>query len=132
MPASASMPLEQPKRGHRVAPQHGIPQSPRHDSHLRLAAVSTRRLVPTLGWVAVITAVVVLFALATLQAVIVDRQTNLDNVNNELEGVRAVNDKLRLNVARAEAPERVVTVAINSLGMVEPERRMYLVPVELD
>ncbi len=100
--------------------------------HLRVATVAKRRLLPILGWVAAITAVVALFALATLQALIVEGQTRLDGINAELEQVRAANDRLRLNVARAEAPERVVAVAINVLGMVEPERRVYLTPVERD
>ena len=63
---------------------------------------------------------------------IVDRQTTLDDLNEQLEDVRAVNDRLRLNVARAEAPDRIVAEALYRLGMVEPDRRVYLVPVELD
>ena len=63
---------------------------------------------------------------------IVDRQTTLDDLNEQLEDVQAVNDRLRLNVARAEAPDRIVAEALYRLGMVEPDRRVYLAPVELD
>ena len=63
---------------------------------------------------------------------IVDRQTTLDNLNEELEDVRATNDRLRLNVARAEAPDRIVAVALYRLGMVEPDHLIYLSPVDLD
>ena len=84
------------------------------------------------GWAVALTVVMALFALALLHAMIVDRQTTLDNLNQELEEVQATNDRLRLNVARAEAPERIVAEALYRLGMVEPDLRIYLSPVELD
>ena len=87
---------------------------------------------PLMGWAAAITVVVVLFALALFHAMIVDRQTTLDGLNQQLEDVQTVNDKLRLNVARAEAPDRIVAEARYRLGMVEPDHRVYLVPVEWD
>ncbi|WP_419851326.1 hypothetical protein [Candidatus Poriferisocius sp.] len=87
---------------------------------------------PIVGWAAAITVVIALFVLALLHAMIVDRQTTLDNLNQELEEVQAANDRLRFNVARAEAPERIVAEALYRLGMVEPDRRVYLSPVELD
>ncbi|MCY4163669.1 MAG: hypothetical protein OXE93_05575 [bacterium] len=97
-----------------------------------MAAAPKRRLAPKLGWVIAVTVLAALFVVAALQALIVQRQTNLDGLNTELTEVRAINDRLRLNVARASAPERVVAVAINNLGMVEPERRVYLAPAELN
>ena len=87
---------------------------------------------PLVGWAAAITVVVALFALALFHAMIVDRQTTLDDLNEQLEDAQAVNDRLRLNVARAEAPDRIVAEALYRLGMVEPDRRVYLAPVELD
>ena len=84
------------------------------------------------GWAAAITVVIALFALALFHAMIVDRQTTLDGLNEQLEDVRAVNDRLRLDVARAESPDRIVAEALYRLGMVEPDRRVYLAPVELD
>lgn len=100
--------------------------------HLRAAPRPSRKLMPMVGWAAAVTVVAALFALALFHAMIVDRQTTLDNLNQELEEVRAVNDRLRLNVARAEAPERIVAEALYRLGMVEPDGRVYLSPVELD
>lgn len=104
--------------------------SPRQ--HLRVAQRPSRKLMPLMGWAAAITVVVGLFALALFHAIIVDRQTTLDNLNEQLEEVQATNDRLRLNVARAEAPDRIVAVALYRLGMVEPDRLVYLSPVELD
>jgi cell division protein FtsB len=83
------------------------------------------------GWVAVVAVVVALFALALFHAVIVDRQTTLDGLNEQLEEVRVENEKLRLYVARAEAPDRIRAEALYRLGMVEPDSRVYLSPVEL-
>ncbi len=100
--------------------------------HLRAAPRPSRKLMPMVGWAAAVTVVVALFALALFHAMIADRQTNLDNLNQELEEIQATNDRLRLNVARAEAPERIVAEALYRLGMVEPDRRIYLSPVELD
>ncbi|MCY3967446.1 MAG: hypothetical protein OXF21_02615 [bacterium] len=111
-----------------VQPVH-VGQQP---THLRVAAAPKRRLAPKLGWVIAVTVLAALFVVAALQALIVQRQTNLDGLNTELTEVRAINDRLRLNVARASAPERIVAVAINNLGMVEPERRVYLAPAELN
>ncbi|MCY3578799.1 MAG: hypothetical protein OXH53_15945 [bacterium] len=120
-----------------VAPQHHPQPSPAKPAdhprqHLRAAPRPARRLMPVLGWAAAITVVIALFALALLHAVIVDRQTTLDNLNQQIEDVQAINDRLRLNVARAEAPERIVAVALYRLGMVEPDRRIYLPPLESD
>lgn len=106
--------------------------APRPRRHLYAAPWPVRRFMPMVGWTAVITVLIALFALALFHSVIVDRQTTLDSLNEQLEDARGVNDRLRLNVARAEAPDRIVAEALYRLGMVEPDRRVYLSPVELD
>ena len=120
-----------------AAPQRHASPAPaktedRPRQHLRAAPRPSLKLMPMVSWAAAITVVIALFALALFHAMIVDRQTTLDNLNQELEEVQATNDRLRLNVARAEAPERIVAEALYRLGMVEPDRRVYLSPVELD
>ena len=85
----------------------------------------------TVGWVAAVAMVVALFFLALFHAVIVDRQTTLDDLNRRLDIVQVENEKLRLYVARAESPDRIVAEAQYRLGMVEPESRVYLSPVKL-
>ncbi|WP_420638278.1 hypothetical protein [Candidatus Poriferisocius sp.] len=120
-----------PQQRPRPAPSPPQPaEQPRR--HLRAAPRPRRRLMPILGWAAAVTVVIALFALALFHAVIVDRQTTLDGLNEQLDDARAVNDRLRLNVARAEAPDRIVAEALYRLGMVEPDQRVYLVPVELE
>ncbi|WP_419926550.1 hypothetical protein [Candidatus Poriferisocius sp.] len=83
------------------------------------------------GWATAATVVIALFALALFHAVIVDRQATLDDLNGQLEDVRVENERLRLYVARAEAPDRIKSEALYRLGMVEPDSRVYLLPVEL-
>lgn len=120
-----------------AVPQRHLSPTPdkaaaRPGRHLQVAPRPSRHLMSRVGWAAAITVVAALFALALFHSVIVDRQTTLDDLKEELEDVRAVNDRLRLNVSRAEAPDRVVAEARYRLGMVEPDRRIYLPPVESD
>lgn len=120
-----------------ASPQrHPLPAPDRSEEgtrrHLQVAPRPRRRLMSRVGWAAALTVVIALFALALLHSIIVDRQTTLDNLNEQLEDVRAVNDRLRFNVTRAEAPDRIVAEALYRLGMVEPDRRIYLPPVEWD
>ena len=99
--------------------------------HLQAAPIPRRKLMSMVGWVTAVTVAVALFGLALFHAVIVDRQSTLDDLNRQLETVQVENDKLRLQVARAEAPDRIVAEAQYRLGMVEPDNRVYLSPVEL-
>ena len=121
--------MASPQRHPRPSPANPVDHP---HQHLQAAPRPGRRLMPMVGWAAAITVVIALFALALFHAMIVDRQTTLDGLNEQLEDVRAVNDRLRLNVARAESPDRIVSEALHRLGMVEPGRRVYLAPVELD
>ncbi len=119
-----------------AAPQHRprpAPNGPaaRPHRHLQPAPRPRRSLMSLVGWATAATVVVALFALALFHAVIVDRQTTLDDLNEQLEEVRVENEKLRLFVARAEAPDRIRAEALYRLGMVEPDSRVYLSPVEL-
>ena len=119
-----------------AAPQHHPRPAPNQPAdrprrHLQPAPKPRRRLMSLVGWVIAVTVVVALFALALFHAVIVDRQATLDDLNEQLEEVQGENEKLRLYVARAEAPDRIRAEALYRLGMVEPESRIYLAPVEL-
>ena len=117
-----------PQRQPRPAPNQPADRPRRH---LEPAPKQRRRLMSLVGWFAAVAVVIALFALALFHAVIVDRQTTLDGLNEQLEAVRVENEKLRLYVAKAEAPDRIRAEALYRLGMVEPESRVYLSPVEL-
>ena len=121
--------MASPQRHPRPSPASPAVQS---RQHLQAAPPPARRLMRLVGWAAALTVVASLFTLALLHAMIVDRQTTLDRLNDQLEDTQTVNDRLRLYVSRAEAPDRIVAEALYRLGMVEPDHRVYLAPVELD
>lgn len=106
----------------------------------RLQSVDTRppspRRLRALGGFAISVVVIVLFGLATFNAVIVQQQRTVDELNNELTAATATNDQLRVQLTQLEAPDRIVREAKEALGMVsiEPSKVTYLTspPSELD
>jgi cell division protein FtsL len=71
-------------------------------------------------------AVVLLFALAAFHAMLVAGQVNLDELRPTVAEEQARYESLRLEVARLEAPDRIVAVAQERLGMVPPEDITWL------
>ena len=69
-----------------------------------------------------------LFALAAFQAVLVSNQAELDRLAGRAEEEQARFQRLRLEVAQLESPERIVAVAQERLGMVPPAGVTYLSP----
>ena len=84
--------------------------------------------VTLIGWLTAVTVVVALFGMAAFHALIVQGQGSLDTVTRELEEARAETERLRLEVAELEAPERIVAEAERRLGMVAPSEVVYLAP----
>ncbi len=76
--------------------------------------------------------IVALFTLAAMHALLIGGQLRLDQseraVASETEEIRA----LRLRVAELESPGRVLDVARDRLGMVEPSEVGYLLPGTID
>lgn len=82
-------------------------------------------------WVMVVAAVlagVSLLALAGAHAMLVSSQVRLDELEQQAAEAQARHQSLRLEVARLEAPDRVVSAATERLGMVPPEAVTYLHP----
>lgn len=77
--------------------------------------------------VSVLVVVAALFGLAAFHAMIVTQQRAVDTANAELAEVEALHEQLRVQVTQAEAPERILAVAQNDLGMisVEPSEVTY-------
>lgn len=73
--------------------------------------------------------VVILFAIVAFQAFIVGNQSQLDQLNQQISEAEKHNQQLRLEVAELESPERILGVAMNGLGMVQPDRVVYLPPI---
>lgn len=80
-------------------------------------------------------AMLLLFGLVGFQALIVSNQSVIDDLDVRLDEVNRTNQRLRLEVAELEAPDRITSIALATLGMVWPERVQMLEPIsaaELD
>ena len=71
-----------------------------------------------------------LLGIVIVQTAIVQDRVELDRINVELEVAREQNRQLRFVLIELEAPERVIDVAEQRLGMVRPDRREYLPGVD--
>ncbi|MDP9072231.1 MAG: hypothetical protein M3N68_13310 [Actinomycetota bacterium] len=106
----------------------------RRDPGLRLVArperaAWTRRRKARLITVLVVIAVGVgLFALVASHVVLTQGQFRLDRLQARAAAEQARYERLRLQVAELEAPERVVAAAQERLGMVPPPGVTYLSP----
>lgn len=92
----------------------------------RRSARQGRRLLIT---VCSILTVGLAFGVAISQVLVAQNQDRLDKLNTELRTEQERYDKLRFEVAELESPERVVAVAQERLGMIEPPQVNYVAPV---
>ena len=69
-----------------------------------------------------------LFALAVMHALLIGGQLRLDGMQREVASETEEIRRLRLQVAELEAPHRVLAVARDRLGMVQPAEVGYLAP----
>ena len=69
-----------------------------------------------------------LFALAVMHALLIGGQLRLDGMQREVASETEEIRRLRLQVAELEAPHRVLAVARERLGMVQPAEVGYLAP----
>ena len=72
-----------------------------------------------------------LFALAVMHALLIGGQIRLDDMQREVASDTEEVRRLRLRVAELEAPHRVLDVARDRLGMVQPVEVGYLAPAEV-
>ena len=78
---------------------------------------------------AALLATLLLFGLVGFQALIVGTQSTLDDLDARIASAERENQRLRLDVAQREAPDRIRDYAITYLGMIEPETVLYLEPL---
>jgi hypothetical protein len=71
---------------------------------------------------------VLLFALAAFQAVLVSSQQRLDELERQVAVAQDRYQDLRIDVARLEAPERILNTAVYELGMVPSGQATFVVP----
>ena len=79
--------------------------------------------------IAVIVATTLLFGLVGFQTLIVGSQSTIDDLDAQIAAATRENQRLRLDVAELESPERIRLYAIAILGMVEPQTVEYLEPL---
>jgi cell division protein FtsL len=127
-----------PARAGATARSHASPrpQPRRHPEgtaqHLQL--VEGRRRGFTIGRprpravVAVVAAVLVVFGVVALHAVLAQRQFALDRLSNQVAAEQQRYESLRLQVAELSAPSRIVSTAEGTLGMRAPASVTYLSP----
>ena len=113
-------------------------KSPRRESakqrRLRLQAVEAPGTM-SLGLLSIFAILMVfgaLLAAALVQTMVVQNQVESDQLADQIEDQKLLQDKLSLEVARLESPDRILHEAQNELGMVTPDNRPYLAPVVPD
>lgn len=107
----------------RRPPLRVVDPVPRH--RVRPSVRRHPRLLPAAAAVAVAAA---LFGLVAAHALLAQGQFRLQDLERRADVEQARYERLRLDVARLEAPARVVSVAQERLGMVPPAAVTYLSP----
>lgn len=112
------------------APQESTREGLR--SRLRLVdrtAPERRRIGLIAGVVGV---VVVLFAIAAAQTLIISEQAHIDRVNNRIAEAETRAEQLRVELAQLQSPQNITTVATTKLGMIPAPTPVYLQPKSTD
>lgn len=121
------------ERAPRIEPVRSRDRAVRPD--LRVVDAPRRTLRTSTGRLGIVLGAVVfgvLFALAGLQAILVNGQARIDKLDHEISVQQSRSKDLSIQVATMESPERVVEVARDRLGMVAPGASAYLVPDATD
>jgi cell division protein FtsL len=92
---------------------------------VRSARQGRRLLVTTCTFLTIVLA----FGVAASQVFVAQNQARIDHVHAQLKAEQARYDRLRFKVAELESPERIVEVAHDRLGMIEPAKVTYVAPV---
>ena len=95
------------------------------ERHLRLVRRQRRARTRLISGVAVTVMFVLLFALAALQAVLVQGQLHLDQLDRDMASNLEARERLTREVATLEAPTRLEASA-RELGMVPPPEVVFL------
>jgi cell division protein FtsB len=117
-----------PARGARVAPQRR--PAGRHLKPVERPAPRRSAAVPALVGVAMV--IGALLALAVMHALLIGGQVRLDGMHRDIAAETESIRRLELRVAELESPDRVLDVARERLGMVQPAEVGYLLPVGVE
>ena len=101
--------------------------------HLRpVERPGSRRSPAVPALVAVGIVIAALLALAVMHALLIGGQVRLDGLRRDVAAETEAIRRLELRVAELESPGRVLDVARDRLGMVQPAEVGYLLPVGVD
>jgi|688.fasta_scaffold513225_1 cell division protein FtsL len=86
-----------------------------------------------IGWfTAVAVVVVLLFAIAGAQTLIISEQAHIDRVNNRISEAETRAELLRVELAKLQSPQNITTAATTRLGMIPAPTPVYLQPKPTD
>ena len=80
----------------------------------------------------IIGVVVVLFAIAAAQTLIISEQAHIDRVNNRIAEAETRAELLRVELAQLQSPQNITTAATTRLGMIPSPTPVYLQPNTTD
>src|ERR671913_1747495 len=108
-------------RVQRPAVVRPLPEREQRSGHLRVVPEVRRRLAlrlsPRTGVLLTLLLFVALFGVAVSHALLIEGQANLDRLDTQAAAEQARYERLRLEVAELESPDRVVAEARDRLGM---------------
>lgn len=125
-PAPAPTPRGRPRGG--GAPDAGGAPRLRLVDDARLHRAARQRRARRLTVTAAVIAGLAFMALAGSHALLVTNQVRIDELQQRVDDAQARHQALRLQVATLEAPDRIVSVAQDDLGLVRPDEVTYLRP----
>lgn len=120
-----------PAPGSRPAPE----RRPEHRRGSHLRPVDRPRpkrspAVPALVGVGIV--ITALLGLAVMHALLIGGQVRLDAMRSDVDSESEAIRRLELRVAELESPDRVLDVARDRLGMVQPTEVGYLLPASVE
>lgn len=127
-------PAPAPERAHQRAPQEPRPRLRVVGAEPTAAEreAERRRLVRTLALLAVAGVALCIFGIVVSHVVLTQNQFRLDALQDQALERQAEYDRLRLQVAQLESPDRIVADAQQRLGMVAAPKITYLTPTVED
>jgi cell division protein FtsL len=104
----------------RAAPRPEERRRPRPELHVVPEGQPRRRRTRLFTALAVLAAVVGLFAILSLHVILTQEQMTLDRLEAQADELEAQNQRLRVQVAELESPNRIVTEARRKFAMAPP------------
>lgn len=128
--ATARVPKTAPTRtGRETQP---LPSEEQRTRHLRVVRPQARRLAlrlsPRTGVVLTVSLFGALFGVAVSHAMLIESQMDLEQLDERAAAEQARYERLQLDVAELESPDRIVEEAQDRLGMVPADDIVWLTP----